>query len=117
MSTWPANAGPDSYRCIITRVETSEARYNADWVESTAKGTPIVIHRRSGLVIHPILGNSGLGDPVIVDPGGSGNGYLLLSFSRAGGFMNVYRVQEWAETPRKPFFAAFDYSAFFGYCM
>ncbi len=113
-----AHGAPDSYYCEVISHQAPPQKGGEDleWVGETAKEQAFTIDRKTGRVIHPVLGNANALERIILTSGDSSSRFRLLSRWPSGEGMYV-EVQEFEEGPRKPFIAVLDMRAYFGFCL
>ena len=110
-------AGPSSYVCDITdfRIPGTNTE-NREWVGETAMETTVAIDRRTGRVIHPVIGNTSFNNVTLLNEGSASWGFKAFSDSGEGGNVRYYEVHEYDESAVKTFLAVADGIAFFGEC-
>ena len=118
-----ANAAED-YRCHIERVALiggdSGPRYKI-YVDEFV-GREFTVSRPSGIMAGALT-NAFSRKPEVVDYGGGGNSYKVVTVMKrsegvgAGSYVSVLTIQEYVESPKKPFgYFISDDGAFLGYC-
>ena len=82
----------------------------------------LAIDRRTGAIIHPIMGNTTYRTTTVLDYGNESWAFRVLSESGttpddpSGGHIVYAEVGEYADGHRKPFLAIESGIAYFGYC-
>jgi len=110
-------AGPSSYVCQITDFKIPGTNTDGrEWVGKTATETTVTINRRTGRVIHPIIGNTNFNNVTLLNEGSASWGFKALADSGEGGHVRYYEVHEYDEGAVKAFLAVADGIAFFGEC-
>ena len=110
------------YRCVIAKVIKAESpQLNVpDGIEKNYIGKEFTVERRSGLMAGA-LKNAYHSQPEVIDPGGGGNSYKVitsLSLKETGIGSNVYVlvVNEYVESEQKPFVFLENDVTYFGTC-
>lgn len=110
-------AGLSSYVCQITDFKIpGENTKNREWIGEAAMETTVAIDRRTGRVIHPVIGNTSFNSVTLLNEGSASWGFKALADSGEGGHIRYYEVHEYDEGAIKSFLAVADGIAFFGEC-
>jgi hypothetical protein len=117
------NAAPFSYICAIEAFHghmDDEERVN--FLGNLAMKTTVAIDRRTGALIHPVVGNTSYRTTTVLADGDESSAFKLLSESGtapdelSGGNIIYAEVEEYAKGARKPFLLIDSGIAYFGYC-
>jgi hypothetical protein len=119
-----AEAAPFSYICTVQSYHDPEGPNDgSDWLGKMAMETTVAIDRRTGAIIHPVLGNTGYRKTTVLDFGGEEWSFKVLSESGhlpndppIGGNTLYVEVEEFDEGFQKPFVAIQGGTAYLGYC-
>lgn len=110
-------AGQSSYVCQITDFQIPDKNIeNMDWVGETAMETTVAIDRKTGRVVHPVIGNTSFNSVTLLNEGSRSWAFKALADSGQGGHIRYYEVHEQDEGAVKTFLAVADGIAFFGEC-
>lgn len=123
LTSSPTNAAPYSYICTIESFHgPKDDEDRVDYLGNLAIRTTVSIDRRTGAVIHPVLGNTSHRTTTVLDHGDESWAFRVLSESGttsddpSGGNIVYVEVTEYATGVRKPFLAVDDGIAYLGYC-
>ena len=122
ISNATANAA-EEYRCHIDRVALIGGDFGPRYKMYVDEfvGREFTVSRPSG-VIAGALTNAYSRKPEVVDYGGEGNSHKVVTVMNrsegagAGSYVSVLTVQEYVESPKKPFGYFNHDGAFLGYC-
>ena len=112
-------AGPSSYICQITDYKVPGSNINvknSEWVGEAAMETTVAIDRKTGRVIHPVIGNTSFNNVTLLNEGSASWGFKAFADSGAGGHVRYYEVHEYDVGAVKAFLAVADGIAFLGEC-
>jgi len=119
----PLDAAPYSYICTVEAYHgPKDDEGLVDYLGNLAMETTVAIDRRTGAIIHPILGNTTYRTTTVLNYGNESWAFRVLSESGttqddpSGGHIVYAEVAEYAEGFRKPFLAVDRGIAYFGYC-
>lgn len=116
----PLNAALYSYICTVEAVHSPEGEVDA--YGTLAQETTVAIDRRTGAIIHPVIGNTTYRTTTVLEYGSEDWSFRVLSESGTasddptGGNVVYAEVAEYKEGFRKPFLAVKDGVAYMGYC-
>ncbi len=116
LSATEVYSADSSYRCEISKTAHGDSDKSAKWKSDLAREDPVIIDRETGKVFHTLLSNLSFHNTKIIHAGSDTHAFKILSISPDGGFVQFYRVDEFTQGRRKPFFAAVGSSAYFGFC-
>lgn len=113
----------DDYRCTILRIEHSHADKAAvvELLRKTYVGKQFTVERRTG-VMAGALKNSYVTAPQVIDSGSKDNSFKAVTTMRrdqgagAGSTVYVLVVDEFVDTPKKPFVFLGNEEVYFGSC-
>jgi hypothetical protein len=119
----PAAAAGENYKCTIERVEHSHGEKDSPLrlYIATYVGKTFTVDRKTGLMKGAIE-NSYATIPEVVDPGSKDNSFKVVTTMKlsqgAGKGSNLYAlvIDEFVESPRKPFVFLQNEAVYFGYC-
>lgn len=113
-----AFAGPSSYVCSIEgfQVAPGPNAESLEWVGELATQTTVAIDRATGLVIHPVIGNTGFVQVTLMHRGSDTTSFRSIADSGSGGNARYYEVLEFTEGSEKPFVAIAEGIAYWGSC-
>jgi len=78
--------------------------------------TTVAIDRKTGRVIHPVIGNTSFNYVTLLNEGSDSWSFKVLADSGKGGHVRYYEVHEYDEGAAKPFLAVSDGIVFAGEC-
>tara|TARA_R110002049_G_scaffold306707_1_gene505645 strand:+ start:2209 stop:2595 length:387 start_codon:yes stop_codon:yes gene_type:complete len=111
------SAGISSYICEITDFKMPGAdTENREWLGETAMKTSVAIDRRTGRVIHPVIGNTSFNNVTLLNEGSASWSFKVFADSGEGGNVRYYEVHEYDPGATKAFLAVSDGIAFIGEC-
>lgn len=114
-----AKPGTTSYICQIIRTASLIPDETSKWFADEAKKNTAAIDRKTGRVIHPVIGNTNFAAIEVIHAGSSQNSFKALAQTlpgRRGNFVRYYEVREFHEGFQKPFLAVVDSTVYFGTC-
>lgn len=110
-------AGPSTYICQITDFKIPGTNTeDREWLGETAMETTFAIDRKTGRVIHPVIGSTSFNNVILLNEGSASWSFKAFADSGDGGNIRYYEVHEYDEGAAKPFLAVSDGIAFFGKC-
>ena len=119
----PLDAATYSYICTVETFHGPKDDVGrVDFLGKLAMKTTVAIDRRTGAIIHPIMGNTAYRTTTVLDYGNESWAFRVLSESGtspddpSGGNIIYVEVAEYAEGYRKPFLAIESGIAYLGYC-
>jgi len=110
-------AGSSSYICQITdfKIPGTNTK-DREWLGETAMETTVAIDRKTGRVIHPVIGNTNFNNVTLLNEGSASWSFKAFADSGEGGHVRYYEVHEYDEGEAKPFIAVANGVAFLGEC-
>ncbi|MBF9029773.1 hypothetical protein HKCCE3408_05135 [Rhodobacterales bacterium HKCCE3408] len=109
-----SDAGPYSYICEIEGFFT--AIDSIAWLGDEAMETSVAIDRDTGLVIHPVIGNSGISDVTLLNRGSEDWAFKVIADTGGGGNVVYHEVLEYVDGSDKPLLAIAGSIAYWGTC-
>ena len=119
----PAAAADENYKCTIERVEHSHGEKYPPLrvIVAAYVGKTFTVDRKTGLM-NGALENSYGTTPEVIDSGSKENSFKVVATMKlsqgAGWGSNLYAlvIDEFVESPRKPFVYLWNETAYFGLC-